>query len=92
MRKPAAKEHEERPVINQGPIMVRLINTANKPEPRDITLRDGTNVRLAAYHPQRKDHISEPILKKLIPLHDRDGKPSAVGKMIKRGEIKMEEV
>lgn len=72
--------------------MVRLVNTAVKPEPRDITLRDGTNLRLAAYHPQQTGHISPPILKKLVPLQTKDGKASAVAKMIKRGEIVMEEV
>jgi hypothetical protein len=75
-----------------GPRMVRLINTATKPEPRDITLRDGTNIRLEAYHPQLKTHVSEPIPKRLIPLRTKDGKASAVGKMIRRGEIIMEEV
>lgn len=51
---------------------------------RDITLTDGTNVRLAPFSRTGLAHISAPIPKKLIP--------EAIKKLVTRRWVKIEEV
>lgn len=58
---------------------VRLKNM--RPEPRDITLTDGTNLRLGARSRANDNHISAPISKRLLP--------DAVMAMVRRKELKM---
>lgn len=60
---------------------VRVVNL--RPEPRDITLVNGTNLRLGPRIKDNDRHISEPISKRLLP-------PPVEG-MIKRKEIKLVE-
>lgn len=79
-------EVKESPAFGMIPGYVRIVNL--KPSARDIMLRDGTNIHLGPYG--RGDHTSVPIPKAQIPLFDRSGKPIVVGKMIQRGEIRLE--
>lgn len=78
---PAMPQDESPPA---GPVAgyVRIINM--EPCPKDVTLHDGTNVRLGPFSKANTAHISEPILKKLIP--------DAVKKLAVRRWVKLEEV
>ncbi len=64
------------------PGTVILVN--REPGAKDITLADGTNVRLAPFSRSGTGHRSKPIPKKLLP--------PPVRKMRDRGEIDIEEV
>lgn len=59
---------------------VRLKNL--RPEPRDITLTDGTNLRLGPRTRENDRHISAPIYKRLLHM-------SAIMGMVHRREIKL---
>jgi hypothetical protein len=73
-----------------APRMVRLVNKGK--EILDITLKDGSNVRLAAWVPRGGTrHISEPILRSDAPLVDAAGNATAIAKMARRGEIEIQE-
>lgn len=61
------------------PGTVRIMNLS--PYTRDITLNDGTNVRLGPFARTGLRHVSGPILKKLLP--------PPVKKMVKRRELKL---
>lgn len=67
----------------KGPIpgTVRIINRESNP--RDITLHNGVNIRLAPFSRVGDGHISEPIPKKLLP--------DAIKKMVRRGWVQMRE-
>ena len=58
---------------------VRVMNL--RPEARDITLVNGTNLRLGPRIKDSDRHISEPISKRLLPPPVED--------MVKRKEIRL---
>jgi len=70
---------EEAPAITEGPIpgTVRLMNMNS--QAKDITLYDGTNVKLHPFNRTGSAHISRPIPKKLLP--------EVVRKMAQRREL-----
>lgn len=53
-----------------------------RPEPRDITLTNGTNLRLGPRSKMNSNHISEPIYKRLLPM-------DAIMGMVRRKELKL---
>jgi len=63
-------------------LMVRLINKQG--QRKEVHLIDGRCVHLGKFHPQKKNHISDPLEKSLLP--------PAVLDMAKRGNLIIEEV
>lgn len=64
--------------MRKGQVKVKNL----RPEPRDITLTDGTNLRLGPRSRENTHHVSAPISKRLLPM-------SIVMKMVRRKEIKL---
>jgi hypothetical protein len=73
---------EPRTPAGPPPGTVRLVNL--RPEERDITLTNGANLHLWPHALHGERHKSAPVLRKLLP--------PVVQKMIRRGEIRIEEV
>jgi hypothetical protein len=65
-----------------GTGLVRIVNL--EASYKDITLLDGSNIRLAPYSRGGGPNVSEPVLKKLLP--------PALKSMVTRRWIKIEEV
>ena len=68
--------------------MVKLINL----RPYEIHLEIENGLTLKAYNKEGKGNISGPIPRKLLPMKDAAGNPAVLAKMVRRGEVAIEEV